>query len=55
MFQVPKRQGITMSAWLRNLQGQLSELASEVLSEATEEVEDPGSELQVSINFLVFS
>ncbi|VDD88505.1 unnamed protein product [Enterobius vermicularis] len=42
-----------MSAWLRNLQGQLSELASEVLSEATEEVEDPGSELQVSINFLV--
>ncbi|GMT19188.1 hypothetical protein PFISCL1PPCAC_10485 [Pristionchus fissidentatus] len=39
-----------MSGWLnnlKNLQGQLSELASEVLNEATEEVADPGSELQV--------
>lgn len=36
-----------MSGWLRNLQGQLTELASEVLSEATEEVQDPESELQV--------
>uniref|UniRef100_A0A915B351 GRIP domain-containing protein n=1 Tax=Parascaris univalens TaxID=6257 RepID=A0A915B351_PARUN len=37
-----------MSSWLRNLQGQLTELASEVLSEATEEVDDPESELQVA-------
>jgi hypothetical protein len=36
-----------MSRWLRNLQGQLTELASEVLTEATEEVADPESELQV--------
>lgn len=36
-----------MSSWLRNIQGQLSELASEVLNEATEEVNDPESELQV--------
>ncbi|KIH69333.1 hypothetical protein ANCDUO_00319 [Ancylostoma duodenale] len=35
-------------SWLRNLQGQLSELASEVLSEATDEVADPESELQVA-------
>ncbi|KAK6743175.1 hypothetical protein RB195_010440 [Necator americanus] len=35
-------------SWLRNLQGQLSELASEVLSEATDEVPDPESELQVA-------
>uniref|UniRef100_A0A915PRB0 GRIP domain-containing protein n=1 Tax=Setaria digitata TaxID=48799 RepID=A0A915PRB0_9BILA len=37
-----------MSSWLRNIQGQLSELASEVLNEATEEVNDPESELQVA-------
>ncbi|VDM40558.1 unnamed protein product [Toxocara canis] len=37
----------TMSAWLRNLQGQLTELASEVLTEATEEVDGTESELQV--------
>ncbi|KHN81579.1 Thyroid receptor-interacting protein 11 [Toxocara canis] len=36
-----------MSAWLRNLQGQLTELASEVLTEATEEVDGTESELQV--------
>lgn len=36
-----------MNSWLRNIQGQLSELASEVLNEATEEVNDPESELQV--------
>uniref|UniRef100_A0A0N5AYN0 GRIP domain-containing protein n=1 Tax=Syphacia muris TaxID=451379 RepID=A0A0N5AYN0_9BILA len=36
-----------MSGWFKNLQGQLTELASEVLSEATEEIEDPESELQV--------
>ncbi|CAG9540252.1 unnamed protein product [Cercopithifilaria johnstoni] len=36
-----------MSSWLRNIQGQLSEFASEVLNEATEEVNDPESELQV--------
>lgn len=41
-----------MSSWLRNLQGQLTELASEVLSEATEEVDDPESELQVSFAIL---
>uniref|UniRef100_A0A1I7XJU4 GRIP domain-containing protein n=1 Tax=Heterorhabditis bacteriophora TaxID=37862 RepID=A0A1I7XJU4_HETBA len=35
-------------SWLRSLQGQLSELASEVLNEATEEVADPESELQVA-------
>ncbi|CAD6199916.1 unnamed protein product [Caenorhabditis auriculariae] len=35
-------------SWLRNIQGQLTELANEVLSEATEEVADPESELQVS-------
>ncbi|KHN81571.1 hypothetical protein Tcan_06789 [Toxocara canis] len=35
-----------MSAWLRNLQGQLTELASEVLTEATEEVDGTESELQ---------
>ncbi|KAK5985064.1 hypothetical protein GCK32_017083 [Trichostrongylus colubriformis] len=35
-------------SWLRNLQGQLSELANEVLSEATDEVADPESELQVA-------
>ncbi|MCP9257558.1 Thyroid receptor-interacting protein 11 [Dirofilaria immitis] len=37
-----------MSSWLRNIQGQLSEFASEVLNEATEEVNDPESELQVT-------
>ncbi|VDP35121.1 unnamed protein product [Heligmosomoides polygyrus] len=36
-------------SWLRNLQGQLSEFANEVLSEATDEVADPESELQVSL------
>lgn len=36
-----------MSSWLRNIQGQLSDLASEVLHEATEEVEDLGTEIQV--------
>uniref|UniRef100_A0A914VWM2 GRIP domain-containing protein n=1 Tax=Plectus sambesii TaxID=2011161 RepID=A0A914VWM2_9BILA len=36
-----------MSTWLRNLQGQLTELASEVLNEATEEVADPDTELQI--------
>lgn len=35
-------------SWLRNLQGQLTELANEVLSEATEEIADPESELQVA-------
>lgn len=39
-------------SWLRNLQGQLSELASEVLSEATDEVADPESELQASVCFI---
>lgn len=44
-----------MSSWLRNIQGQLSDLANEVLSEAgdvlaeaTEEVADPDTELVVS-------
>lgn len=37
-----------MANWLRNVQNQLQELASEVLNEATQEVEDPESELQVS-------
>ncbi|VDM12900.1 unnamed protein product, partial [Wuchereria bancrofti] len=37
-----------MGSWLRNIQGQLSEFASEVLNEATEEVTDPESELQVT-------
>ncbi|GMR42314.1 hypothetical protein PMAYCL1PPCAC_12509, partial [Pristionchus mayeri] len=40
-----------MSGWLnnlKNLQGHLTELASEVLNEATEEVADPESELQVT-------
>ncbi|VIO92288.1 Uncharacterized protein BM_BM7286 [Brugia malayi] len=37
-----------MGSWLRNIQGQLSEFASEVLNEATEEVSDPESELQVA-------
>lgn len=36
-----------MGTWLRNIQGQLSEFASEVLNEAVEEVNDPESELQV--------
>lgn len=36
-------------AWLRNLQGQLSDLANEVLNEATEEVADPESELQACV------
>ncbi|VDK85975.1 unnamed protein product [Litomosoides sigmodontis] len=36
-----------MGSWLRNIQGQLSEFASEVLNEATEEVNDPETELQV--------
>ncbi|KAH7697087.1 viral A-type inclusion protein repeat containing protein [Aphelenchoides avenae] len=36
-----------MANWLRNVQSQLQELASEVLNEATQEVEDPESELQV--------
>lgn len=36
-----------MNSWLRNIQGQLTELATEVLQEATEEVEDPETELQV--------
>ncbi|KAL4003725.1 hypothetical protein ACH3XW_8780 [Acanthocheilonema viteae] len=36
-----------MSSWLRNIQGQLSEFASEVLNEAAEEVNDPESELRV--------
>lgn len=36
-----------MNSWLRNIQGQLSEFASEVLNEATKEVDDPESELQV--------
>ncbi|WKY01037.1 hypothetical protein Q1695_015214 [Nippostrongylus brasiliensis] len=35
-------------SWLRSLQGQLSDLANEVLSEATDEVADPESELQVA-------
>ncbi|VDO42273.1 unnamed protein product [Haemonchus placei] len=35
-------------SWFRNLQGQLSELANEVLSEATDEVADPETELQVA-------
>ncbi|CAI4231068.1 unnamed protein product [Auanema sp. JU1783] len=35
-------------SWLRNLQGQLTDLANEVLSEATEEIDDPNSELQVA-------
>uniref|UniRef100_A0A1I7Y4D2 GOLGA2L5 domain-containing protein n=1 Tax=Steinernema glaseri TaxID=37863 RepID=A0A1I7Y4D2_9BILA len=33
--------------WLRNIQGQLSEFATEVLNEAQNEVPDPESELQV--------
>ncbi|VDN03489.1 unnamed protein product [Thelazia callipaeda] len=37
-----------MNSWLRNIQGHLSEFASEVLSEAIEEVNDPESELQVA-------
>uniref|UniRef100_A0A0R3RH63 GRIP domain-containing protein n=1 Tax=Elaeophora elaphi TaxID=1147741 RepID=A0A0R3RH63_9BILA len=37
-----------MNSWLRNIQGQLSEFASEVLNEAAEEVSDPESELQVA-------
>lgn len=36
-----------MNNWIRNIQGQLSDLASEVLHEATEEVEDLGTEIQV--------
>ncbi|PIO73263.1 hypothetical protein TELCIR_04777 [Teladorsagia circumcincta] len=36
-------------SWFRNLQGQLSELANEVLSEATDEVADPETELQVPV------
>ncbi|XGW18328.1 hypothetical protein V3C99_002731 [Haemonchus contortus] len=35
-------------SWFKNLQGQLSELANEVLSEATDEVADPETELQVA-------
>lgn len=42
-------------SWLRNLQGQLTELANEVLSEATEEVADPESELQVFCSHNVVS
>ncbi|KAJ1349444.1 hypothetical protein KIN20_005017 [Parelaphostrongylus tenuis] len=34
-------------SWFRSLQGQLTELANEVLNEATDEVADPESELQV--------
>lgn len=41
-----------MSSWLKNIQGQLSDLASEVLQEATEEVEDLGTEIQVWENFM---
>uniref|UniRef100_A0A915CZI4 GRIP domain-containing protein n=1 Tax=Ditylenchus dipsaci TaxID=166011 RepID=A0A915CZI4_9BILA len=37
----------SMNNWLSNIKGQISELASEVLQEATEEVEDPETELQV--------
>lgn len=36
-----------MANWLRNIQGQITEFATDVLNEATEEVEDLGSELQV--------
>lgn len=36
-----------MNNWIRNIQGQLSDLASDVLHEATEEVEDLGTEIQV--------
>lgn len=36
-----------MNNWLRNIQGQLTELATEVLQEATTEIDDPESELQV--------
>lgn len=36
-----------MNNWLRNIQGQITELASEVLHEATTETDDPESELQV--------
>ncbi|VDM60963.1 unnamed protein product [Angiostrongylus costaricensis] len=35
-------------SWFRNLQGQLSELANEVLNEATDDVVDAESELQVA-------
>lgn len=42
-----------MNSWLRNLQGQLSELAAEVLQETTEEVED--LDLQVASKLVVKS
>lgn len=45
-----------MSGWLRNIQGQLTDLANEVLNEAndvlaeaTEEVQDPDGEIIVRI------
>jgi hypothetical protein len=38
---------MAMNNWFQNIKGQISEIASEVLQEATGEVEDPGTELQV--------
>ncbi|VDN55134.1 unnamed protein product [Dracunculus medinensis] len=36
-----------MASWFRNIQGHLTDFANEVFDEATEEVTDPDSELQV--------
>ena len=36
-----------MNNWIQNIKGQITDLATEVLHEARDEIEDPESELQV--------